>query len=60
MLKNTQKSKNVEWTATQLKEVSPGYKIGLKEGRVHILNGKLVLYKPILYNHRYVALIIVP
>ena len=32
----------------------------LKEGRIEILNGKLVLYKHILVNHRHVTLIIIP
>ena len=40
--------------------MSAGYKIVLKDGRIHILNKKLVLYKPILANNIFVALITVP
>ena len=54
------KIKNLKLTATQFKSIIPGYKTTLKEGIIQILNGKLVLYKPIIENHRYIALIIVP
>ena len=60
MLKKIQNSKNVKWISDQLKSISPGYKTSLKEGRIQILHGNIVLYKPILANHRYVALIIIP
>ena len=60
MIKITFKIKNVTWTAAHLKPISPGYKTVLKEGRIQTLHEKLVLYKLILVNHRYVALTIVP
>ena len=59
ILKNTQKPKNVEWNAAHFKMNIPGYKTPLKEGIIKILNGKLLLYKTILANQRYIALIIV-
>ena len=59
MLKSIQKSKKVKWTTDQLNAISSGYKTSLEEGRIQILNEKLVFYEPILPNHRYVALIIV-
>ena len=43
-----------------MKAIRPGYKTDPTEGIIKILNGKLVLYKTILANHQYVALIIVP
>ena len=51
ILKNIQKIKNAKGIAAHLKEISPGYKTSLKEGIIHILNGEIVLYKPILANH---------
>ena len=48
------------WTAAHLKFISPRYKTSTKEGTIQILNGKLVPYKLMLVNHRYVALILVP
>ena len=43
-----------------MKPMSTVYKTALKYGRIHIPNKKLVLYKPILVNNIFVALIIVP
>ena len=42
-----------------LKPMSVGYKTALKDGRIQTLNKNLVLYKPILANDRFVALMIV-
>ena len=52
--------KNVKFAADHLESIIPGYKTYLTEGIIKILNGELVLYKPILANHQYVVLIIVP
>ena len=60
ILKNIQKSKNVKWTEGYLKAIRSGYKTALKEGRIKILNRKLVLYKSILENHRYISLTVFP
>ena len=60
ILNNIQKSKNVTWTAAHLKAIRPGYKTSLKEVIIQTLHAKLVLYNPILENHRYVSFTIVP
>ena len=60
ILRNIQKSKNVKWTEAYLKAIRSGYKTALKEGRIKILNRKLVLYNTILANNQYVVLMIIP
>ena len=59
-VKEYSKIKNVKLTADQFKSISIGYKIAPKEGRIQILNDNLVCHKPILVNHLYFALIIIP
>ena len=49
----------MKWTAVHSKFISPGYMTYLKELGIQMSNGKLVLYNPILPNHRYVALIVI-
>ena len=55
-----EKKKDAIWTVKMLKPTSAGYKTALKYVRIQIFNKKLVLYKSILANYRFVALIIVP
>ena len=37
-----------------------GYKTALKDGRIQVINKKLVLYKPIIVDNVFFSLIIVP
>ena len=60
ILQELVKKKDANCTIEKLKPMSTGYKTALKDGRIQILNQKLVLYKPILANDIFVALIIVP
>ena len=60
ILQELEKNKDTNWTVEYQKPMSAGYKIALKYGRIQILNKKLVLYKPIFANDRFIALIIVP
>ena len=39
------------WTVAHLKAIGPGYKKDLKLGIIQILNGKIVIYKPIPENN---------
>tara|TARA_B110000114_G_scaffold73986_1_gene78358 strand:- start:341 stop:886 length:546 start_codon:yes stop_codon:yes gene_type:complete len=48
------------FTDEQLQTVSVSYKTALKDNRIQLVNGKLVLYKPFQMNTRCVALVIVP
>jgi hypothetical protein len=43
-----------------IKTVNMSYRDHLRKGRIHSLNGRLVLMKPILMNTKHVVLIIVP
>ena len=58
-VKEYSKIRGIKQTASKLKQIISGYRASLKEGSIQIFNGKLVLYEPILENHRYVALIII-
>ena len=53
-------SEVVEWTNEDLTKVNSAYRHPLKEKRIQLVKNKLVLFKPILANHRHVMLIIVP
>ena len=52
--------KPTEWTSDELTVVGPGYKLALQQGRVLVVDQKLVLFKPVFQQTRYVGLIIVP
>ena len=60
ILQELETKKDTNWTVENLKQTSAGYKTSLKDGIIRIFNKKLVLYKHILANNRFVALIIVP
>ena len=52
--------KATEWTSDELTIAGPGYKQALQQGRILIVDQKLVFFKPIFQQTRYIGLIIVP
>ena len=52
--------KPTEWTQEETAAAGQGYKLALQDGRVLLVDHKLVLFKPIFQQTRYVGLIIVP
>ena len=48
-----------EWSKPELKLAGPGFILPLQQGRVSLVNRKLVLFKPVFQQIRYVGLIIV-
>ena len=50
---------HVAWDKGNLTKVNSAYKLPLKDGRIQIVNKKLVLFKSILANQRYIMMIIV-
>ena len=53
-------TQHVTWEDKQLANINSAYKMPLKDGRIQIVNKKLVLFKSILANQRHIMLIIVP
>jgi len=49
-----------EWTKPELKLAGPGFILPLQQGRVLLVNRKLVLFKPVCQQVPYVGLIVVP
>ena len=52
--------KAIEWTNGELKIAGSGYKLAVQQGRILIIDHKLVFFKPIFQQTRYIGLIIVP
>ena len=52
--------KEGKWDEESLSKINSAYKLPLRDGRIQIVNNKLVLFKPILANQRNIMLIIVP
>ncbi len=55
-----QSQSSVPLSSKEIQRVSMGYREHLKNGRIHIINERLVLFKPIVMGTRHVSLIIVP
>ena len=53
-------SEKIDWKNEDLTPINRAYRSPLQDNRIQIVNKKLVLFKPILANHRHVMLIIVP
>ena len=52
--------KATEWTLEEITTAGSGYKLALQQGRILMVDQKLVFFKPIFQQTRYVGLIIVP
>ena len=52
--------KATEWTNDELKTAGSGYKLAMQQGKILIVYHKLVFFKPIFQQTRYIGLIIVP
>ena len=55
-----QKHKLGDWPPAVLKDVNRKYHIILKQGQPQIMNIRLIFYKPVMMNIKYLALIYVP
>ena len=53
-------SQQVAWNDKELSKINSAYRVSLKDNTIQLVNKKLVLFKPILANHRHGMLIIVP
>ncbi len=52
--------KNKTWSPAELATIHKSYHTHLHRGEIHLLMNKLMLYKPVFQNLRYIGLIIVP
>ena len=53
-------SQQVVYFDKELSEINSVYRVPLKDNTIQIVIKKIVLFKPILANHQYIMLIIVP
>ena len=53
-------SQQVPWNDKELFKLNSAYRVPLKDNTIQIVNKKLVIFKPILANHRHFMLMIVP
>ena len=60
IISHLQKHKADDWSLAVFKDINIKYHIILKRRQLQMLNNRLVLYKPVMMNSKYLELIVVP